>query len=118
MRRWWKARWRRRCWPRPARRWSRSWRRRRRPGVPASSEQVVTLPVALHARPAGALARVALRYESRITLVAGEKAVDAKSILKLLTLGATAGTSVRVTAEGADAEAALAAVVGCLLDAE
>ena len=77
---------------------------------------MVTLPVDLHARPAGVLAKLALGFQSRITLTAGEKTVDAKSILKLLTLGATAGTSVRVTAEGADAEVALAAVVGCLLD--
>jgi len=84
--------------------------------VPASSERELTLPVDLHARPAGALAKVALRHQSRITLAAGEKAVDAKSILKLMTLGATAGTRVRVAAEGEDAEAALEAVVACLLD--
>ena len=41
---------------------------------------------------------------------AGKGPVDAKSILSVLTLGVSSGTEIEVSAEGDDAEAALAAI--------
>jgi len=61
----------------------------------------------LHARAAARLVHAASRYRSSITVSRGASRVDGKSILGLLTLAAARGTRLRVTAEGADAAAAL-----------
>ena len=47
---------------------------------------------------------------SKVTIAANGKTADAKSILTVLTLGATKGTSVTLTADGADEDDALAAL--------
>jgi phosphotransferase system HPr (HPr) family protein len=77
---------------------------------------VVQLPegVALHARPAGIFVRTAMQFQARITVAAGDRSADAKSILRVLALGATGGSSLSLQAEGADAEAALAALADCV----
>jgi phosphotransferase system HPr (HPr) family protein len=79
----------------------------------------VTLPpgVDLHARPAADFVRAAMRFSAQVWVAAGEREVDAKSLLSILALGAKAGTGLRLRAEGADAPAAvaaLAATVGSL----
>jgi phosphotransferase system HPr (HPr) family protein len=75
-----------------------------------------TLPagVALHARPAGRLVRAAAGFQSTIEVAAGGKRASARSILALLALGAAGGTELALTAEGADAEEAAAALVGLI----
>lgn len=85
--------------------------------MPASSDVTVTLPdgVALHARPAGAFVKTALKFGSRITIASDGKAADAKSILAVLALGARGGTRLVLTAEGDDAAAALDALATCVL---
>lgn len=84
----------------------------------ASSDdhRAVRLPegVDLHARPAGALVRAAAAYQATITLSAGEKCADAKSILQVLALGATGGSEIAVAASGSDASEALEAISGLL----
>jgi phosphotransferase system HPr (HPr) family protein len=77
--------------------------------MPASSETIATLPadVDLHARPAAAFVRAAMTYDARVTIAAGERDADAKSLLSVLALGAKAGTSVRLRADGPDAAAAV-----------
>jgi phosphocarrier protein HPr len=84
-----------------------------------SSDSLITLPegVDLHARPAGIFVRTAMRFTSRITVTHGDKSADAKSILAVLALGATAGSTLVVHAEGADAGGALEALAVCLLGA-
>ena len=80
--------------------------------MPGSSETTVALPdaVALHARPAANFVRAAMGFESAITVGAGDREADAKSLLAVLGLGATGGTELRLRAEGDDAEDALAAL--------
>jgi phosphotransferase system HPr (HPr) family protein len=79
-------------------------------------ERELTLPpdLALHARPAGAVTRAAMRFTARVTLAANGKQADARSVLGVMGLGARAGTTLRIVAEGTDAEAAVAAIVACL----
>jgi phosphocarrier protein len=72
-----------------------------------SRKVVVSSENGLHARPAGRLAQEAQTFDSEITLVANDQAVDAKSILDILTLAAGPGNMVELRARGADAEAAL-----------
>jgi phosphotransferase system HPr (HPr) family protein len=77
---------------------------------------IVPLPegVALHARPAGVFVKTAMQFKAQITVAAGDRVADAKSILKVLGLGAAGGTSLALQAEGADAEAALLALADCV----
>ena len=86
------------------------------PVAQTSSEVIVPLPegVALHARPAGVFVKTAMQFQARITVAIGDRVADAKSILKVLALGAAGGTSLSLQAEGADAEAALVALADCV----
>ena len=79
-----------------------------------SSERSVVLPVDLHARPAGRVAQTAARFSSSITVGVGDKRVDAKSVLLVMSLGATAGTEVVIRADGDDALRALDALADAL----
>lgn len=54
----------------------------------------------LHLRPASELARIAGKLGSKITLVAGDKKVDPKSILILMGAGIRKGTEVEIICEG------------------
>lgn len=58
----------------------------------------------LHARPAAMFIAEAKKFESAITICreGEDKAVNAKSMVKLLTLGICQGQSVVLSAEGAD----------------
>ena len=83
----------------------------------ASSEQAalttdVTLPdgVDLHARPAADFVRTAMRFDAELWVAAGEREVDAKSLLSILALGAKRGTTLRLRAEGQDATEAIQAL--------
>jgi phosphocarrier protein HPr len=85
--------------------------------VPASSETVVRLPdgVDLHARPAADFVRCALTFDASISVAAGEREADAKSLLAVLALGAKGGSDLRLHADGDDAPAALDAMAGCVV---
>jgi phosphocarrier protein HPr len=86
--------------------------------VPTSSETLVALPanVDLHARPAADFVRAAMKFESRVTVSFNGRDADAKSLLAVLALGAKRGTTLRLSAEGNDAGAALEALAGCIVD--
>jgi phosphotransferase system HPr (HPr) family protein len=71
-----------------------------------SSERIVTLPVHLHARPAGRIAKAAARYDATVEVVAGDRRANARSVLAVMALGALSGSEVRVVAAGPDAVAA------------
>ena len=82
----------------------------------SNSEVVVALPeaVALHARPAATFVKTAMRFRSRLTVGVNGRVADAKSILAVLGLGATGGTTLKLIAEGEDATAALDALATCV----
>jgi phosphocarrier protein len=61
----------------------------------------------LHARAAARMVHVANRFNSKITVSKADSTVDGKSILGLLTLAASKGTRLKLTAVGDDEEAAL-----------
>jgi phosphoenolpyruvate-protein phosphotransferase len=64
----------------------------------------------LHARPATAFVEAAKGFDAEVTVRHGAKTANGKSLAALLKLGAKAGARVRITAQGPDAEAALAAL--------
>ncbi len=69
----------------------------------------ITIQIAdgLEARPTALLVQVASQYESKIYVENGDKKVNAKSIMGMMTLGLSAGESVVVSAEGSDEMAAI-----------
>lgn len=78
----------------------------------ASHQTIAVVPegVGLHARPAALFVQQATGFNSTIRLICGERTADGKSILGVLQLGASAGSTVEVRAEGDDAEAAAEAL--------
>ena len=66
----------------------------------------IKVPVGLHARHAGLIVKEAKLYQSAITVSCGEKSADARHLMGLMMLGVRQGTLVKVTAEGADEDAA------------
>lgn len=81
----------------------------------------VASAVGLHARPASIFARAAAAQPAEVTLaVDGGEAVDASSVLMIMSLGIGHGDVVTLEAEGPDADAsldALAAILATDLDA-
>jgi phosphocarrier protein HPr len=86
--------------------------------VPASSEleRVVTLPpgIDLHARPAAQLVRTAVGFSAEIAVAVDGREANAKSLLAVIALGATAGTALQLRASGQDAAVALNALGDCV----
>ena len=77
----------------------------------AQREVIVGSRIGLHARPAALFVKSAAAQSVRITIRKGEgPAVDARSILRVLALGARNGDTVILEAEGVGAEAALESV--------
>lgn len=85
----------------------------------ARVEAVVTVTneVGLHARPAAIFVRAAQEFESSITvenLSRGGAPVDAKSPLQVIKAAIAQNHSIRIAAEGDDAERAVAALVSLI----
>ena len=56
----------------------------------------------IHARPAGLLVKLAGTFQSDITIECGGKKASAKKLFAVMGMGIKCGSSVTVTAEGAD----------------
>ena len=65
-------------------------------------EFAIVNKLGLHARAAAKMVSVASRYSCAIEVMHGERRIDAKSIMGLLTLGAAKGTELRVRVDGDD----------------
>ena len=76
-----------------------------------SKEVVVKNQVGLHARPATFFIQRANEFKSSIWIEKDARKVNAKSLLGVLSLGITKGTSVNILADGTDEEAAVASLV-------
>ena len=70
-------------------------------------EVQIQLENGLEARPVALLVQVASQYESSIYIEDGEKKVNAKSIMGMMTLILSAGDKVVVAADGKDETAAV-----------
>ncbi len=75
-------------------------------------------PTGLHARPATEFVTEAKKYKSKITIQhaqeAAEDAVNAKSVVLLLSLGLGKGTPVKLAAEGEDEKEAVEALAALI----
>ncbi|MDD4850020.1 MAG: HPr family phosphocarrier protein [Gemmiger sp.] len=70
----------------------------------------ITEPVGIHARPAGLLVKEIKKYQSAVTIIKGEKSVNALKLMALMGMGIKCGDSVTVQLEGADEDAAATAL--------
>lgn len=67
----------------------------------------INLSTGLEARPVAQLVQLASRYECEIHMEAGDKRVNAKSIMGMMTLGLDTGEQIAISAEGKDEGEAL-----------
>lgn len=85
-------------------------------GGQSEAKFVVQGELGLHARPAGRFVSLAGSFKSEISVARedDDEWVSGRSVLSILSLAASQGTTLRLRAEGPDAEAAVAAL-GALL---
>ena len=81
-----------------------------------SAAAEITNKLGLHARASAKLTQVASGFAAEIWLSRSGRRVNAKSIMGVMMLAAGQGTSVVIEAEGADADAAIAALVQLIRD--
>ena len=76
-----------------------------------SFEYTITDPVGIHARPAGILVKEIKKFAgSTVTITKGEKSVNALKLMALMGLGVKQGETVKVSVDGGDEDAVLAAL--------
>ena len=81
-----------------------------------TTEVYITNRLGLHARAAAKLVHTASEFESDIFLSFNQEEVNAKSILGLLTLAATKGTTLGLRVDGVDEESASQAIISLFED--
>jgi len=72
---------------------------------------VIRNQLGLHARAAARFVHTAARFDCRVTAGRDGRVMDGKSILGILLLAASRGTTMEITADGPDEEAAVEALV-------
>jgi phosphocarrier protein len=75
-----------------------------------SCSVVVVNQLGMHARAAARFVHLATRFEAQIKVARDTREMDGKSIMGLLLLAAARGTSLTITADGADETEAIAAL--------
>jgi phosphocarrier protein len=76
-----------------------------------SEEVLIVNKKGLHARASARFVQCAERFAAAITVTKDESSVGGTSIMGLMMLSAGHGSTIRISAEGADADAAVAALV-------
>jgi phosphocarrier protein len=80
-------------------------------GKMPKTEVAIVNKLGLHARASARLAQVASEYASEVWLERNGRRVNARSIMGLMMLAASRGTTITIETVGEDAEAALASIV-------
>lgn len=81
-----------------------------------SRQVVISNKLGLHARAATKFANLCGRYACKMQVCCNGKTIDGKSIMSLMLLAATKGTTIEVMADGHDAEEALTALLALIED--
>ena len=66
----------------------------------------------MHARAAAKFVHLAARFSAQVRVARDEREMDGKSIMGILLLAAARGTTIRISADGADETDAVAALTG------
>jgi len=75
------------------------------------TEVAVINKLGLHARASAKLAQLANRFASEVWLERNDRRVSAKSVMGLMMLAATRGTTLTIETEGKDADEAMSRIV-------
>ena len=78
----------------------------------------IGIQTGLEARPVAVLVQVASQFDSSIYIESGNRRVNAKSIMGMMTLGLVSGEAVMVSADGQDEEDAINSIEKFLSTAE
>lgn len=76
----------------------------------STRDVVVKLENGLHLGPSSQIVQLAQKFSCDLVIRKGDRAVDGKSMLDLLTLAAEQGAALRLEASGADAASAIEAI--------
>ncbi|MBK1672505.1 phosphocarrier protein HPr [Ectothiorhodospira shaposhnikovii] len=79
-------------------------------------ELTITNRLGMHARAAAKFVNLASGFDASLEVEKGNRKVNGKSIMGIMMLAASKGSTVRLIAEGDDAEAALKALEGLIND--
>ncbi|BBU40665.1 MAG: HPr family phosphocarrier protein [Bacillaceae bacterium] len=71
-------------------------------------EITVTIENGLHARPAADFVKKVNQYKSKVELMIGDRRINAKSILQLMSVAIMEGQTIKVMTDGEDEKDALA----------
>jgi phosphocarrier protein len=74
---------------------------------PLTKELIVQNKMGIHARPAAMIVRITNKFKAEVFVEKDEEQVNGKSIMGLMMLAAGRGELIKITTEGADAEAAM-----------
>ncbi|MDX2018471.1 MAG: HPr family phosphocarrier protein [Planctomycetota bacterium] len=75
-----------------------------------STQVTIVNRLGLHARPAMTFVDLATTFQSEIKVAKADTLVDGKSIMQMMMLAAAKGATLEISAEGPDADKALAAL--------
>jgi len=77
------------------------------------TEEIITIcnRAGIHARPAALLVQATKDFKSSIYFEKEQDRINAKSIMGVITLGASFGTKIKIIAEGEDEQAAVQALI-------
>jgi phosphocarrier protein len=81
--------------------------------MPQRSVRIVN-EAGIHARPAAEIVKTAAKFRAEVMISKDGLDVNAKSIMGVMMLAAECGSSVRLSADGDDAEAALTAIAAVI----
>ena len=77
-----------------------------------SQDVMVVNRLGMHARAAAKFVHLATRFEARVKVARDGREMDGKSIMGILLLAAARGSTIIISADGADEQAAVAALAG------
>ncbi|MBN1699236.1 MAG: HPr family phosphocarrier protein [Spirochaetales bacterium] len=72
---------------------------------------IITNRAGMHARPAALLVQTASKYNSKILIEKGTERINGKSIMGVISLGATYQTQLKIIADGEDEKDAIEALI-------
>ena len=85
------------------------------PGVPSRDIEIVNRR-GLHARAAARFVQLAEKFDAEVSVSKDATTVGGTSIMGLMMLAAGIGSTIRIAADGQEAEAAVAALCGLVAD--
>jgi phosphotransferase system HPr (HPr) family protein len=78
------------------------------------TEKTIVTKDSLDTRHAALFVQTASKFKSNVKVSINDKMVNAKSLMCIISLGITNGSQLKITADGADEEAALKEIISVL----